>query len=126
MTSPDPVAEAARYQRYLLDALGDDDPAIAQASTPDSLRELVADAGADLRKVPSNGEWSVLGLIGHIADAELVVSGRYRWILAQDEPELIGYDQDRWVTALHHREDDPATLIAERLPPDRRRYVESS
>jgi len=112
MTSPDPVAEAAAYQRHLLDALGDDDPAPAQAETAAVIRDLIADAGDDLRTIPSPGEWSVLECVAHVVDAELVVSGRYRWILAQDEPELIGYDQDRWVTALHHREDDPATLIA--------------
>jgi hypothetical protein len=112
MTSPDPVTEAAAYQRHLLDALGDDDPAAAQAETPAVIRDLLADAGNDLRTIPSPGEWSVLECVAHVVDAELVVSGRYRWILAHDEPELLGYDQDRWVTRLHHRDDDPATLIA--------------
>jgi DinB superfamily len=111
MTSPDPVAEAAAYQRHLLDALGDDDPAAVQAETPAVIRDLLADAGDDLRTIPSPGEWSVLECVAHVVDAELVVSGRYRWILAQDEPELLGYDQDLWVTGLHHREDDPAILI---------------
>ncbi len=112
MTSPDPVTEAAAYQRHLLDALGDDDPAAAQAETPKIVRDLIGEAGDHLRTIPSPGEWSVLECIAHVVDAELVVSGRYRWILAQDEPELIGYDQGLWVTGLHHREDDPALLIA--------------
>ena len=112
MTSPDPVAEAAAYQRHLLDGLGDDDPAAAQAETAAVIRDLLAEAGEDLRTIPSPGEWSVLKCVAHVVDAELVVSGRYRWILAQDEPELLGYDQDLWVTGLHHREDDPAMLIA--------------
>jgi hypothetical protein len=112
MTSPDPVAEAAAYQRHLLDALGDDDPAAAQAETSAVIRDLLAEAGDDLRTIPSPGEWSVLECAAHVVDAELVVSGRYRWILAHDEPELLGYDQDLWVTRLHHRDDDPATLIA--------------
>ena len=112
MTTPDPIAEAAAYQRHLLDAFGDDDPAVAQASTPAAARQLVADAGADLRTPPEPREWSVLECIGHIVDAELVVAGRFRWILAQDEPELIGYDQDLWVSALRHRDDEPATLLA--------------
>jgi hypothetical protein len=112
VTSPDPVAEAAAYQRHLLDALGDDDPAAAQAETPAVIRDLLADAGDDLRTIPSPGEWSVIECVAHVVDAELVVSGRYRWILAQHEPELLGYDQDLWVTGLHQRDDDPATLIA--------------
>jgi hypothetical protein len=110
-TSPDPVAEAAAYQRHLLDALGEDDPAAAQAEAPPAVRKLIADAGDDLRTIPSPGEWSVLECIAHVVDAELVVSGRYRWILAQDRPELLGYDQDQWVSGLHHREDDPAVLV---------------
>ena len=39
--------------------------------------------------------------IAHIVDAELVISGRLRWILAEDEPPLRGYDQDLWVDKLH-------------------------
>ena len=112
MTSPDPVAEAAAYQRHLLDALGDDDPAAAQAETPAVVRDLLADAGDDLRTIPSPGEWSLLECVAHVVDAELVVSGRYRWILAHDEPQMLGYDQALWVTRLHHRDDDPAVLIA--------------
>jgi len=112
MTSPDPVAQAAAYQRYLLAAVGDDDAADVQESTPALLRQLIADAGSDLRRSPANGEWSVIECVGHIVDAEIVVGGRYRWILAQDEPDIVPYDQDLWVTELGHREADPDTLLA--------------
>lgn len=111
MVSPDPVTEAAAYQRSLLDALGDDDPAEAQAATPAAIRALVAEAGGDLRTRPADGEWSVIECIGHIVDAELVGAARYRWIVAHDEPDLIGYDQDLWVGRLRHREDDLEELL---------------
>jgi hypothetical protein len=112
MRSPDPVREAQAYQQSLLDALGDDDPAEAQATTPARIRRLVAEAGSDLPSKPAPGEWSVLECIGHVTDAETVMSARYRWVLAHDEPELIGYDQDLWVAGLRHNADDPADLIA--------------
>jgi hypothetical protein len=112
MTSPDPVTEAAAYQRHLLDALGTDDPAEALASTQERIRRLVAEARNDLRTRPEPGEWSVLQCIDHVADAELVYAARYRWILAQDEPELIGYDQDLWVDRLHGADEDVDTLLA--------------
>jgi DinB superfamily len=112
MTSPDPVREAAAYQASLLAALGDDDPAVAQATTAEAIRALVADAGPDLRTRPAAGEWSVLGCIDHIADAEVVMAGRYRWTLAHDEPEIVGYDQDLWVARLHADDEDPAALLA--------------
>ena len=92
MTSPDPVSDASGYQRLLVGLVGSDDPAEIQAATPTAWRELAADAGADLRKRPAEGEWSVVELLGHAVDGELVVSGRYRWILAHDTPAILGYD----------------------------------
>jgi hypothetical protein len=112
VTSPDPVREARAYQDSLLAALGDDDPADAQATTPDRIRRLIGEAGGDLRTRPEPREWSVLECIGHVTDAETVMSARYRWVLAHDEPELIGYDQDLWVDGLRHNDDDPAELLA--------------
>lgn len=53
----------------------------------------------------------MLECVGHIADAEIVYSGRYRWILAHDEPRLIGYDQDRWVERLGHAQAEPQDLL---------------
>ena len=107
----DPVASPSAYQQLLLGALGGDDPAEAQATTPGELRAMVAEAGELLRVRPAADEWSVLELIGHIHDAEVVCSARYRWILAHDEPTLLGYDQDRWVTGLRHNDADPDELL---------------
>ena len=112
MTSPDPVSEAAAYQASLLAALGDDDPSEAQATTPAAIRQLLAEAGPDLRTSPEPGEWSVLECLGHLVDGELVVSARYRWIVADDTPDIVGYDQAEWVDRLRHRDDDPAELVA--------------
>jgi hypothetical protein len=112
VTSPDPVAEAEAYRQSLLAILGDDDPAVAQAETPSSLRGLVAEAGPLLRTRPEPGEWSVLECIGHITDGELVVAGRYRWILADDEPDVVGYDQAEWVDRLRHNDDDVEELLS--------------
>ena len=110
--SPDPVTQAAAYQAHLLGALGDDDPAVAQAAAPAAIRALVEASGSLLRSHPVPAEWSVLECIGHIVDAELVSSGRYRWIVAHDGPDLVGYDQDRWVARLRHGDDDPEELVA--------------
>ena len=112
VTAPaDPVAEPSVYQRQLLAALGDDDPAEAQAQTAGEMRRIVDAAGDSLRTRPQPGEWSALEAVGHIVDAEIVYSGRYRWILAHDEPPLIGYDQDLWVTRLRHNEADADELL---------------
>jgi DinB family protein len=109
---PDPVAEAAAYQAMLLAELGDDDPAEVQAGTVSVIRDLLAEAGRDVRTSPEPGEWSVLECLGHLADGEIVVSGRYRWIIAADTPHIVGYDQAVWVDQLRHRDDDPDDLVA--------------
>jgi DinB family protein len=111
-TSPDPRTEGRAYQQLLLTLLGDDDPAQVQELTDAGLRSVLDDAGSDLRRRPARDEWSVVELLGHLADAEIVMSGRYRWTISQDQPPLLGYDQDEWVARLHHDDGEPAELLA--------------
>lgn len=112
MPSPDPILDPQAYQRHLLDLLGDDDPSAVQAETPGVFQALVAEAGDDLYTRPEGGEWSVFGCLAHVTDAELVMGTRYRFILAHDEPPLIGYDQDLWVDALHRDGEGAEPLLA--------------
>jgi hypothetical protein len=112
-TAPiDPVASPEAYRRELLSWLGKDDPAVVQQATVARLREIVEAAGDRLRIRPEPLEWSVVECVGHLVDSELVAGARMRWILAEDEPDIVGYDQDRWVDGLRHRDDDPQDLIA--------------
>lgn len=111
LPTPDPIEDPSGYQRHLLSLLGDDDPAEVQAATPSAWRSLVDEAGELLSVRHEPDEWSTLECLGHAADAEIVYAARYRWIVAHDEPPLIGYDQDLWVDRLRHSEDDPRQLL---------------
>jgi hypothetical protein len=110
--APDPVAQAEAYQRMLLKALGADEPADVQSSAASHIRSLIAEAGSDLRTRPAPREWSALLCLAHISDAEIVMAARYRFVLAHEAPELVGYDQDLWVDRLHADDEDPAALLA--------------
>ena len=99
--SPDPISDPSGYQQYLLGLLGPDDPAEVQSATPDAWQAMVDIAGKHLHTARADGEWSVFGCLAHAVDAEIVMSGRYRWVVAHDEPAIVGYDQDLWVTRLH-------------------------
>lgn len=110
--SPDPVADPKAYQDLLIGLVGADDPAVVQSAASGVIRALIAEAGPDLRTRPEPTEWSVLECVAHVVDAEVVASGRYRWILAHDEPELIGYDQDLWVDRLHQPPENAEDLLA--------------
>jgi hypothetical protein len=100
-TSPDPIDDPQGYQRHLLGLLGDDDPAEVQRASPAEWHTMEDLAGDRLRVAPAEGEWSVFGCLAHVADAEVVMSARYRFVVAHDEPQLLGYDQDLWVRRLH-------------------------
>jgi len=79
--------------------------------TPRRLLAVLKEAGSDLRRTPAPGEWSVLELLGHFVDAEIVLAGRYRLVLSHDRPSLLGYDQDRWVERLRHNDEPPDELL---------------
>jgi len=117
-TFVDPVSQPNAYQQLLLGILGDADPAAVQTATADALRALIADAGADLKARPEASEWSVFECLAHVVDAELVISGRYRWILAHDQPEIVPYDQDLWIDRLHVplQDETPEELLAQFEP----------
>ena len=110
--SPDPIGDPAGYQRHLLGLLGDDDPATVRSATAASVRALLRSAGTDAGVPPEPTGWSVVQCLAHMTDAELVVSGRCRWILAHDRPPLTGYDQDGWVDELHRPPEPAEELLA--------------
>jgi hypothetical protein len=108
----DPVAAPEAYRQFLLAALGEDDPAEVLALGPDNYQALAEEAGPLLRVRPEASEWSVAECLAHLTDGELVLAGRYRWIVAEDEPDIVGYDQDLWVSRLDQVSDDQSTLLA--------------
>jgi DinB superfamily len=103
--------EADAYRKPSLDALGADDPFDVQETEFEAWQALIEEAGDDLRERPSDEEWSVVELLGHMTDSELVTSGRYRWALAEPEPPLQGFDQEAWADQFNHRSDDPELLL---------------
>lgn len=58
----------------------------------------------ELRRPEAPGKWSILEVIHHLADSELVWAYRLRLVLAEKQPEITGYDQDRWASQLKYRE----------------------
>lgn len=104
-------AEVNAYRIPVLGTLGHDDPFAVQAAEVGAWRELIDRAGADLRTKPAAGEWSVVECLGHMVDSELVTSGRYRWVLAEDEPPLQSFDQEAWAARFDHAVDDLDVLL---------------
>ena len=108
----DPVAEPDAYRRSLLTALGDQDPAVVLAAGPGAARQLAERAGSWLRIRPEPAEWSVQECLAHLADSELITAARLRWIASEEQPDIVGYDQDLWVSGMHQVDEDLETLLA--------------
>ncbi len=60
-------------------------------------------AGAELDFEPAPGKWSIRQIVCHLADTEIVAADRFRRVIAEDEPTLIGFQQDAWAEKLDYR-----------------------
>ena len=95
--------DAAAYIAAVLDLLGDEDPMAVLGSTASWCSEFTGHLTPDQVATPeTEGKWSVNGVLQHLADSELVWGYRLRKVLAEDRPELTGYDQDLWANRLRY------------------------
>jgi hypothetical protein len=56
---------------------------------------------------PAPGKWSARQIVAHLADGELVTAHRMRQVLAEENPTLIGFDQDAWASNLDYARRKP-------------------
>jgi hypothetical protein len=96
---------ATGYVRALLDLLGSREPLGVLGELLPWLRQRTADVReGSLRRPEKPGKWSVIEVIQHLADSDLVAGFRIRMMLTEDRPILQSYDQDRWASELRYRE----------------------
>ncbi len=108
------IADAAAYTASLLKLLGGRDPLDVMRETPQKLSAAIKDVSHDRLAAPeAAGKWSIRDVMQHFADSELNGSIRFRMVLAQDRPPLIGYDQDLWAERLHYSESKVDEALAE-------------
>ena len=109
------AAAASTYVRALLDLLGRRDPIQVLGELLPWLADRIRGLNdSTLRHSEAAGKWSVIEVIQHLADSDLVFSYRLKMMLTEDRPPLQGYDQDRWASVLHYR-DVPLELALKQL-----------
>lgn len=100
----------AAYREALIERLGARDPLETLASLFEALPDAIDGLDAEALGTPEGeGKWSILQVIQHLADTELVQGWRIRRILTEEEPLLHGIDQDEWARGLRYED---ATLAA--------------
>lgn len=101
----------AEYAAQLIEKLGDRDPLSYLEELPGAVRAMVAGVDPEVLRTPEAPEkWSVKDVLVHLLDSEVVYGYRMRFIVAQPEGVIAGYDQERWLRALRYRDAqiDPA------------------
>lgn len=82
------------------------------AAGPVILRALLRGVGdQELRRRPAPGEWAIIEVVAHLADSDERSQARVRRMLAEDDPELPGYDEAELARVERYIERDLATEL---------------
>jgi len=96
---------ASAYIARLHGMLGDRDPIAVMEEQIGALARIgegVPDAA--LRRSEAPGKWSMVEVVQHLADTELVYGYRVRMSLATPGVSIQAYDQDIWARELRYRD----------------------
>ena len=108
------TAAAPAYTRALLDLLGNQNPLEVLSVQTSEIARLTRDMTLEeLRRPEASGKWSVLQVLDHLTDAEMVTGSRIRFVVAEDNPTILAYDQDRWAATLRYGTADLEALLSE-------------
>jgi hypothetical protein len=88
------------------------DPLQRYARGASVVREALFGADAATISRPGPQGWSVRDVLAHMADTEMVRCTRIRFILAEEEPLLVRFDEEMWKRRLHYLWRSPEASIA--------------
>jgi len=84
------------------------DPVRTQSETAKRLAGVLRrGTPAKLKKRPAPDKWSVVEILAHLADVEMVTGWRLRSILAGPGTPIQAFDQDAWAAAGQYAKRDP-------------------
>ena len=106
--------EASQYISAVLELVGEREPFEVLEESPREVKRLIEGCSPKELRTPEQwGKWSMVEVLQHLVDSEVVWTWRLRLIIAQDRPRLTGYDQDAWARELHYAETDAKTALHE-------------
>ena len=116
MTASNPTGQArstgSAYITLLLDTLGNQEPMPIHETTPARIARAIAGLDAvTLSRPEQPGKWSIVGVIQHLADSELVYGYRIRMIASHPTPDIQAFDQDLWARELDYEHRDAAQAL---------------
>jgi hypothetical protein len=83
------------------------------AAAPDKLQDALAGAAEPvLARRPDVKSWAPKEVVCHLRDAEEFFTGRFRSIMAMDEPRFLPVEPDRWAEERQYLRNDAAEAAA--------------
>jgi DinB superfamily len=80
--------------------LGSRDAVETVAHTPERIASLIATIGEKrASEPPAPGKWCAREIVAHLADCELVFAFRLRQTLAEENPAIQPFDQEKWAAS---------------------------
>lgn len=106
------ISDTGAYRERLFALVGEQEPLEVLAQTTKKLEEIVRQhPAAVLRRRPFEGKWTPNEIIGHLTDSEWVYGYRLRLILCEENPTILGMDQNLWVKGQKHNEREPTAHV---------------
>jgi uncharacterized damage-inducible protein DinB len=113
LSRPDPTEYADFYKNYIA-RVPDGNVLDFLAGQPAAYRQIlggIPDAAAEVEPAP--GKWSIKQVLGHICDAERVMTYRALRFARGDEQELRGFEQDDYVREANSNSRSLEDLLSE-------------
>ena len=103
------ISNPQAYRERLFALVGEQEPLEVMAESADKMDEIVRKyPAAVLRRRPFAEKWTPNEVLGHLTDSEWTYGFRLRLILCEENPTILGMDQNLWVTGQRHNEREPA------------------
>src|SRR3954454_15454452 len=69
----------------------------------DKLRQAVQGlTHDDMHAFPVPGTWSIQQIVLHLLDSDLVMADRMKRVIAEDDPALLAFDENKWAANLFY------------------------
>ena len=91
-------------RKALIDQYNDGYRVVAEA--------LAGATDEQLNARPAPGKWTAREVVHHLADSEMTAATRLRLLVATDNPQIFGYDQDQFARKLFYDRPIAASLDA--------------
>ncbi len=97
-----------QYTKRILSYVRGQNALHVQQITPKKIERLIRRLGRQqMRKRPAPGKWSIVEILAHLAETELVGGYRIRMILSKNGTPIQAFDQNVWARNSNYARQDP-------------------